>query len=282
MKIDLHIHTHSSDGLKSKEEIIKEACALGLDIIAITDHNILNTDYLTDKRIRVIPGIELSCAAPVGVYHILGLFFNEKCDLKHISEVAAKNQRAYAEYQIEVDKKFMRIYADKYSYDISDYDSFQENRTPLIGEQYVYRARQYLISKGLCKNIDYFWNRIWPEIFPDGPGCGSPKIVSAEEGIAAVKRSGGIAIMAHPTERLVDYGVNLADTIKHGTELGVDGYECIHYSASEEKRKILLDWCRQHDLYITCGSDYHGGKGNIKFGYSDEEYAYTYLPFLYE
>ncbi|NOR44362.1 MAG: PHP domain-containing protein, partial [Candidatus Delongbacteria bacterium] len=61
MKIDLHIHTEFSDGLNSKEEIIEMAIKLNLDVIAFTDHDVLNTDYLNADRIKVITGIELSC-----------------------------------------------------------------------------------------------------------------------------------------------------------------------------------------------------------------------------
>ncbi|MDA3885241.1 MAG: PHP domain-containing protein [Candidatus Delongbacteria bacterium] len=279
-RIDLHIHTLSSDGLNTKEEIINKACELGLDMISITDHDVLNTEYLEDKRIKVIPGIELSATAPIGIYHILGLFFKDNCDFRYILEASDKNRNAVTQLREDVDNKLINEFSKKQLVDLNEYNSFKNNRNPLKGEQYKFNARDYVIEKGLCKDINDYWDRLIPEIFPNGHGCTFSGYVSAKEAIEAIRKSGGIAIMAHPTERLVDFGVSLDDTIKAGTELGIDGYECIHYSASEEKRKILIDWCRNNNMYITCGSDYHGGKAGIKFGYSDEEYSCTKIPML--
>ena len=54
MKADLHIHTYYSDGAFSPEKIIDTAVDVGLDAIAITDHdNVLAYDvanrYLQEK-----------------------------------------------------------------------------------------------------------------------------------------------------------------------------------------------------------------------------------------
>ena len=37
--IDLHLHTTNSDGMESPDEVIGKAQAVGLSLIAITDHN---------------------------------------------------------------------------------------------------------------------------------------------------------------------------------------------------------------------------------------------------
>ena len=39
MKVDLHIHTSYSDGVFSPEKIVDTALDVGLDAIAITDHD---------------------------------------------------------------------------------------------------------------------------------------------------------------------------------------------------------------------------------------------------
>ena len=67
-KTDLHIHTYFSDGVFSPEKIVDTAVDVGLEAIAITDHdNILAYDiarkYIKDKglsdKIEIIIGIEI-------------------------------------------------------------------------------------------------------------------------------------------------------------------------------------------------------------------------------
>jgi predicted metal-dependent phosphoesterase TrpH len=65
---DLHIHTkYSFDGSESIQAVLKRAKQVGLDVIAITDHNeiqgALEAQGLSSKfGIDVIPGIEISTA----------------------------------------------------------------------------------------------------------------------------------------------------------------------------------------------------------------------------
>ncbi len=67
MRIDMHTHSHySKDGVMPPKELIKRARMVGLDGMAITDHNsrgggIVGSDIARDMEdFIVIPGIELS------------------------------------------------------------------------------------------------------------------------------------------------------------------------------------------------------------------------------
>jgi hypothetical protein len=64
VKGDLHCHTLHSDGANSVEEVVRHAIGLGLDFLAVTDHN-TNThheelDRLSDLPITLIPGEEVT------------------------------------------------------------------------------------------------------------------------------------------------------------------------------------------------------------------------------
>jgi len=64
LKGDLHCHTIHSDGLNSVEEIVRNAIDLGLDFLAVTDHN-TNTHHeelnrLSHLPITLIPGEEVT------------------------------------------------------------------------------------------------------------------------------------------------------------------------------------------------------------------------------
>jgi predicted metal-dependent phosphoesterase TrpH len=81
MKCDLHIHSFYSfnDGVNSPEDIIKQAIKVGLDSIAITDHDTMNgffkaRNYAKKLDFDLVPGMEISSREG----HILGLFIEEE------------------------------------------------------------------------------------------------------------------------------------------------------------------------------------------------------------
>ena len=65
MKADLHMHSTYSDGLFKPEDLFKKAKENGVDVIAITDHDIVegveqNFQYSMKYGVKYLPGIELS------------------------------------------------------------------------------------------------------------------------------------------------------------------------------------------------------------------------------
>jgi hypothetical protein len=78
-RADLHLHTNFSDGFSSPEKIVDTAVEKGLDIIAITDHNVLAgaktaQQYAREKDlpIKVVIGQEITTSQG----EIIGLFLN--------------------------------------------------------------------------------------------------------------------------------------------------------------------------------------------------------------
>ena len=81
-KWDLHIHTPASDGTGSPEEIVNEAIAKGLSVIAITDHH--TTDYIDKVKaaaqntdLTVISGIEFRSEYGAKSVHFIAYFPDE-------------------------------------------------------------------------------------------------------------------------------------------------------------------------------------------------------------
>ena len=57
MLVDLHIHTYYSDGTMSPKEVVEEAKKKNLGIIAITDHDVLDSYEELKKEVSVKTGI---------------------------------------------------------------------------------------------------------------------------------------------------------------------------------------------------------------------------------
>ncbi len=75
MRVDFHTHTTMSDGSLEPHVLIERAVAQGVEMLSITDHDTLAAyAYLpADPRLRIIPGIELSCVWSGVTVHVLGL-----------------------------------------------------------------------------------------------------------------------------------------------------------------------------------------------------------------
>lgn len=84
MRLDLHVHSHTSfDSLSHPRMLIDRARAMGLDGIAICDHNNATSglrvaESNVDPDFVVIPGAEYS----TDMGHIQGLFLNRQIPLK--------------------------------------------------------------------------------------------------------------------------------------------------------------------------------------------------------
>ena len=75
-KFDLHVHTNFSDGINSPEEVVRYAKKIGLDGIAITDHDTMRGSkkvrkLARDLEIILIPGVEIT--TPFGDILALGV-----------------------------------------------------------------------------------------------------------------------------------------------------------------------------------------------------------------
>ena len=76
--IDLHIHTTASDGTLSPAQVVRTAHELGLEAIAITDHDTVSgfgeaAAEGAELGLEVVPGLELSSRYG-RIIHILGYY----------------------------------------------------------------------------------------------------------------------------------------------------------------------------------------------------------------
>lgn len=81
MRVDPHIHTLASDGVSDVEEVLDRAVAIGLDAIAITDHERIDAAIAAREiaqrkglPIEVIVGEEITTRGG----HLLGLFLRRR------------------------------------------------------------------------------------------------------------------------------------------------------------------------------------------------------------
>lgn len=255
--IDLHIHTKYSDGTNTPLEILQMADNLGLKQIAITDHNCVDgaleaTKYLDDFSLDFVIGCELSCDYKDKEIHLLGYFHKNTENFDVLRRFIQKGDYAKQIQHRGIIEKFQNL-----GFDVT-YEELV-NMFPNAVRNRVHIAR-LLISKGYAQSVS--------EVFDKYVTKGKPCYVKKQsqplaEGIDAIHRCGGIAVIAHFYEyKKPDFEEYFGDAIQK-----IDGIEAYHSKHSEEQTAVLIDVAQRHGKIITGGSDYHGTvKPNVQLG----------------
>ncbi|MCZ6602778.1 MAG: PHP domain-containing protein [Planctomycetota bacterium] len=252
MKIDLHTHTTCSDGIQTPTELMTEAKEVGLDIIAVTDHDTTAgldeaAEAAEQLGLRLIPGIELSVYAMEREVHVLAFFLDRTSPALQEFLQEQKEARVARIYKMLEKLKSIGV-------DIPPEDVIVEGKKGTLGRPHVARA---LVKHGYIKEEDEAFRKY---IGRDQPGHVPRVKVSPSEGIARMKEAGAIPVLAHPglygREGLVDLMI----------VSGVMGIEAYHPDHSEGVARRFANLAADKGLLVTGGSDYHGRPRGKRFG----------------
>lgn len=251
MFADLHIHTRSSDGSASCQEILEQAVRHRVDVIAVTDHN-TTAAYPTLRRllpsyptVSVIPGVELDAKLEGRRYHILGLGIDESAAA--VQEVCTHNAEIQEQYNQALLSALCRDYP---ALSLTEYLDFVP-RTDAGG----WKLLHYLLEKGVTRRLregigfagDYGF---------DYDAAAFPSVSAISSAILA---GGGIPVLAHPIDiPFPPLSQPFRELLSLHRKSGVKGIECIHPQHSSAMEKALLEFCAEHGLYASGGTDFHG------------------------
>ena len=242
MKADLHIHSTVSDGSDTIAQIVEKAVRRGLDVIAITDHDTLahTRQLLTDSRIRVLAGVEISAIDPdtKTKAHILGYGIQDTAALEAITQPLLERRHNNSLMQITLLRQHGFII-----------DMARLNKAD---GKYLYKQHiiEYLVKTG---QSDGMFGSFYKTIFKNGGFCDFDiDYIDVFEAVKAVKDAGGLAVLAHSGQQQNFY---LIDRL---VSLGLAGLECNHPANSDSDKAIIREYAKRHGLFLTGGSDYHG------------------------
>lgn len=271
--IDLHIHTTTSDGSEEPEEILVKAQAAGLKYISITDHDSIGA-YKKLKKVRVkdyfsgeiIPGCEFSVVHDGKPIEVLGYGI----DLESIAATGIISDEKFLERENEYLNKLMGVCKSlgiKYSKNLS-----------IKGGKYFATQVMHSDIRSYPENEKHFSKEVWEKVNAFYRTCvtnaDSPffldqmkDYMTVIEAAGLIKKAGGKAFLAHLYGYFSDDYEKLLDSIISLNVL--DGIECYHSLHSMGKTNYLLNYCSEHKLYASGGSDYHGKlKPTVKLGES--------------
>jgi 3',5'-nucleoside bisphosphate phosphatase len=247
--IDLHAHTTCSDGTFSPEALVELAARRGLSALAVTDHDtMLGLDRAAsraaDLDIRFVPGIELEIMFIPGEFHLLGL------GLFHPGEEFASTLTFIDAKRVE--RNFAILERIREAGVAADMDEVQAiaggtivgrpHFASLLVQRKFVKTKQLAFTKYLAKGRPFYVGR---------------ETVPLEKAIDLIHASGGRAILAHPLSLFLSWG-KLQLKLNELKEIGIDGIEAYHPTATLNACRRLETMGRNLGFMITAGSDFHG------------------------
>ncbi len=267
-KIDLHTHTIFSDGTDSPSEIIEKAREAGLDLLSITDHDSIRagieiphlmTQLQQDQGIAFIRGVEFSCKDEQGKYHILGYGYDP--DTPGIAEVVAKGH----EMRMQKTKARLAFLEEAFGFRFTEEEVEELLARDNPGKPHI---ANLMIRHGYAADKqDAISNYINKKKLKNAH-------VHPQEAIEGILKSGGIPVLAHPPygdgDQLI-IGEEMEQRLLRLMDFGLKGLEAFYSGFAPKVQRETLTLAERYDLYITAGSDYHGGNKMIDLGWTNLE-----------
>jgi 3',5'-nucleoside bisphosphate phosphatase len=244
VKADLHLHTTASDGRLQPEEIVSLAISVGLDVIAVTDHD--TVDGITralaaaqSNSLTVIPGVEISTDVAKGEVHILGYFidYTDK-------ELAATLQKLRDSRRERARKMVAKLEELGMKIDWERVSELAQGGT--IGRPHISKA---LFEKGHVDSEREAFNKY---IGHNRPAYVERYKLLPEEVVRLILDAQGLPVLAHPAD--ID---GLDDFVPRLKAAGLVGMEVYYKDYGSETVDRLAKLARKCDLITTGGTDYH-------------------------
>lgn len=252
--IDLHTHSAVSDGTQTPTQLVREAAALGLGAMALTDHD--STAGWQEAfaaaqgtGMLIVPGMELSTNDGPASVHMLAYLF-DPLDATIVSETARiRDGRLHRAERIV--EKIAR------DYELTWEDVLAESSDgTTLGRPHIADA---LVRKGHVPNRSAAFESIlhWRGGYYEKYYAPSPL-----EGVQMIVAAGGVAVLAHPATH-GRYRPASENMLRQLVDAGLFGLELDHRDNTDDGKAWLRELAAKYGLELTGASDYHGeGKPN--------------------
>jgi hypothetical protein len=258
--IDLHSHSTAADGTLPPEEVVRLAKKLGLSALALTDHDTIAgipaaTAEAAKLGIDFLPGIEISCSYPrPGTMHLLGYGIDPTSPvLASMTQTLVGGRDAR---NLQIIQKLNDIGIPITLQEIQD----------LAGGDVIGRPHfaQVLVKHGVVSNIQEAFDRYLGQ---GGRVYVDKEQLTARRAIEMIRQSGGLPVLAHPSQLKKENNAQLEIAIKELIDYGLAGVEVIHSDHTDALIAFLNAFAERYNLLKTGGSDFHGGnKPHIQLG----------------
>ncbi|WP_434149234.1 PHP domain-containing protein [Methylocaldum gracile subsp. desertum] len=245
---DLHTHSTASDGAYSPSELVRQAAAAGVNVLALTDHD--STAGLDEAEtaaleagIQLIPGVEISVTWADKTIHIVGLRIDRHCNV--LKQGLSRLQATRLERAQEIGRRLYRHGVP---------GTFEAARE-MAGEGMITRTHfaRHLVELGLAGSMKDVFERF---LTRGKPGYVSTRWAEMADAIAWIREAGGGAVLAHP-QRYKLTASWMRRLIGEFKECGGEALEVVSGTASPSETQSSAEYARRFELCASSGSDFH-------------------------
>ncbi len=249
MAVDLHSHSHFSDGSASPTEIVVAAVKLHLTALALTDHDNLNgideaKRAAEQAGLQLISGIELSCHWQPGGLHMLVYFLEPGSGPLQDRLAELQSSRTNRNYEIVARLNTLGI-------EITMDEVETEAGGTGIGRPHI---AQVLVNNGVVETISEAFDKY---LAKGRPAYLERDRLEPEEAIELATGSGAVTSIAHP-HTLGLASDEFQPRLKRLREVGLVGLEAYYSEYDPFERRRMAEVANSIGLIPTGGSDYHG------------------------
>jgi predicted metal-dependent phosphoesterase TrpH len=262
VRIDLHTHSSVSDGTDTPTELVANAAANGLDVVALTDHDTTKgwaaaTEALP-AGLTLVRGAELSCTSPDGrggtcTVHVLAYLFDPDA-----APIVAEQHRLRGERRHRLRRMAVQMRADGLPIDPDEVlDGLPAGSS--AGRPHLAMALQ---RAGLVDSVGEAFDRY----LNNGGRYYLPKAdTPVRQAIQMIDDAGGVTVLAHAFATTRGRTVT-EDVIRDLAAAGLAGIEVDHPDHDASARARLRALATELGLPVTGSSDYHGRNKVVRLG----------------
>ena len=246
---DLHSHSTASDGTLDPASLVKKAHSAGVGVLALTDHDTLDglaeaTQAVSGLDLQLIRGVEISVTWQAMTIHVLGL--NVAPCNPALSDGLQELQKIRDWRAGEISRKL----ANKgIPGALEGADRFRKGK--ILSRTHF---AHFLVDAGFAASVHDVFKRF---LVKGKPGYVHNEWVSMERALGWIRQAGGLAVIAHPARYRLTRS-KLKRLVGEFREAGGVGLEVVSGSHSRDETLHMAAVCREHRLFASSGSDYHG------------------------
>jgi predicted metal-dependent phosphoesterase TrpH len=257
VRIDLHAHSTASDGTDTPAELVRNAAAAGLDVVALTDHDTTRgyaeAIAALPEGLTLVTGAELSCRIGGISMHLLAYLFDPE------------EPALLAERELVRDDRVPRAQGMVAKLNALGVLVTWEQVRRIAGEGSVGRPHvaTALVELGVVASVNDAFTQDW--LADGGRAYVEKHETDPFEAIRLVKAAGGVTVFAHPAAAKRGRTVPESAIAEMATA-GLDGIEVDHMDHDEDTRARLRGLAKDLGLLTTGSSDYHGSRKTCVLG----------------